>query len=459
MIRIVIFLQFICYTINTNKIPEVLTLQNHKRKIFILLLSLTFLLLSTSDIIADSKLPDIGAQSALLIELKTGKTLYEKNSNQKIFPASTTKIMTALLTIEKLDMHKEIIIPTNMGQAEGSAMYLLPGERFTVLQLLQGMMIKSANDAAVILAQEISGDVHSFAELMNEKARQLGCENTNFVNPNGLHDENHYSTAHDMSLIAQEAMKSDLFREIVSTVRLTFDETLQTPEKRYFLNTNRFLWDESKIILDNKYIPIKYEVVNGIKTGYTPEAKNCLVSSGKKDNIELISLVYKANGFEMYRDSRLILDYGFDNFSSKTIIERNKILGRVEVQHTISGFLEYYSKDEYNIVFKKQGSNEATTKIILDDFKLPIKKDTKIGELNITYADESEVIPLYASNDLESIFTIKFLKHWIIDHKIMVSAIVLCVVALISVLIVLFQLSSNRKKRRKKQLKKYNNLY
>lgn len=410
-------------------------------------------------IYADSTVPEIGAESALLIEAKTGKILYEKNPNQKIFPASTTKIMTAILAIRHLNLDKKVIVPTNIGQADGSAMYLLPGEKFTVKELLQGMMIKSANDAAILLAREVSGDVSNFSKLMNEEAKKLGCKNTNFINPNGLHDENHYTTATDMALISVEAMKSDIFRELVSTVRVTFDETEQTPEKRYFLNTNRFLWDDSKLIINDEYIPIKYDVINGIKTGYTPEAKNCLISSGKKNDIELIALVYHANGFEMYRDSRLILDYGFENYMSKTIIEKDKILGKSDVKHTVPGFLEYYSKEDYTAVYKRDSSPQIETKVVLDDVDLPIQKDSKIGELQVIFSNETVNLPLYASNDLESIFTIKYFKQWIVENKIIVSAVALCIVTLIILLIIIFRLSSNRRRRRKKYLKKYNNLY
>lgn len=432
----------------------------HKtKKIPFIILLFTLFFQPLHNIYASPNLPEIGAESALLIEAKTGKVLYEKNPNQKIFPASTTKIMTAILAIRNLDLDKKVIVPTNIGTADGSAMYLLPGEQFTVRELLQGMMIKSANDAAVLLAREVSGDISTFSKLMNEEAKKLGCNNTHFVNPSGLHDENHYTTAHDMALISIEAMKSPIFRELVSTVRVTFDETEQTPEKRYFLNTNRFLWDESKLIIDNQYIPIKYDVVNGIKTGYTPEAKNCLISSGQKNNIELISIVYQANGFEMYRDSRLILDYGFENYVSKTIIEKDKILGNTTVKHTVPGFLEYYAKEEYTCVYPRDTELDIDTEIILDEMNLPITKDSKIGELKVTFGNESSSISLYASNDLESIFTIKYLKEWIVDNRIIVSAIALCVITLIAILIIIFRLSSNRRRRRKKHIKKYNNLY
>ncbi|MDO4719670.1 MAG: D-alanyl-D-alanine carboxypeptidase family protein [Peptostreptococcaceae bacterium] len=430
-----------------------------KRNILFLLLMLIMRLLIPHCASAHASFPEIGAESALLIEAKSGKVLYEKNPDAKVFPASTTKVMTAILAIERLDLNKEIIVPTNIGQADGSAMYLLPGERFTVKELLQGLMIKSANDAAVLLAREISGDVNKFSELMNEEAKKLGCKNTNFVNPNGLHDENHYTTARDMALISQEAMKSEVFRELVSTVRVTFDETEQTPEKRYFLNTNRFLWDESKLIINDEYIPIKYDVINGVKTGYTPEAKNCLVSSGVKNGIELISLVYLANGFEMYRDSRLILDYGFEHYVSKTVIEKNKVLGKLEMKHTVPGFLEYYAQDEHTVVYNKTEKPQAQTEVLMDEFKLPVLKDSKIGELKLSFAGETIQVPLYASNDLESIFTVKYFRQWVIENKIIVSGIALCVILLIITLFVIFRLSSDKRRRRKKHIKRYNNLY
>lgn len=345
--------------------------------------------------------PDISAESAILIEIDSGEILYEKNANAPMYPASTTKIMTALLALEHLNLEDKITVPEDMGPADGSAMYLLPGEVFTVRELLDGLLVKSANDAAVLLARTISGDIQSFATLMNQRAKDIGCTNTSFANPNGLHDPSHTISAHDMALIAREAMKNATFRELVSQVNVTLDETPQTPEKRYFRNTNRFLWSTSKIIYNNEYIPIKYEVVDGIKTGYTGEAGNCLVSSGKKNNIRVISVVFKASGYDVYRDSRLLLDYGFDNFEKKTLIKKDTVLGSQPINYSSQGSLEYGTKEDFVVPYLKSSLPVYNTKIMLNDLKLPISKGDIVGKLVISNdksTNELTLLPLTMSS-------------------------------------------------------------
>lgn len=355
--------------------------------------------------------PDISAEAAILIEIDSGEILYEKNANAPMYPASTTKIMTALLALEHLNLEDKITVPEDMGPADGSAMYLLPGEVFTVRELLDGLLVKSANDAAVLLARTISGDIQSFATLMNQRAKDIGCTNTSFVNPNGLHDPSHTISAHDMALIAREAMKNATFRELVSQVNVTLDETPKTPEKRYFRNTNRFLWSTSKIIYNNEYIPIKYEVVDGIKTGYTGEAGNCLVSSGKKNNIRVISVVFKASGYDVYRDSRLLLDYGFDNFEKKTLIKKDTVLGSQPINYSSQGSLEYGTNEDFVIPYLKASLPVYNTKIMLNDLKLPISKGDIVGKLVISNDKSTNELTLFALNNVESIFNLNFIKQ------------------------------------------------
>lgn len=355
--------------------------------------------------------PDISAEAAILIEIDSGEILYEKNANAPMYPASTTKIMTALLALEHLNLEDKITVPEDMGLADGSAMYLLPGEVFTVRELLDGLLVKSANDAAVLLARTISGDIQSFATLMNQRAKDIGCTNTSFANPNGLHDPSHTISAHDMALIAREAMKNATFRELVSQVNVTLDETPQTPEKRYFRNTNRFLWSTSKIIYNNEYIPIKYEVVDGIKTGYTEEAGNCLVSSGEKNDIRVISVVFKASGYDVYRDSRLLLDYGFDNFEKKTLIKKDTVLGSQPINYSSQGSLEYGTKEDFVVPYLKSSLPVYNTKIMLNDLKLPISKGDIVGKLVISNDKSTNELTLFALNNVESIFNLNFIKQ------------------------------------------------
>lgn len=399
--------------------------------------------------------PEISAESAILIEIDSGKVLYEKNSDAKMYPASTTKIMTALLALENLDLEDTLSVPDDMGPAEGSAMFLLPGEVLTVKNLLDGLLVKSANDAAVLLAQGVSGDVQSFAALMNQRAKEIGCTNTNFVNPNGLHDPNHTISTRDMALIAREAMKNEVFRELVSQVNVTIDETSQTPEKRYFRNTNRFLWSTSKIIYNNEYIPIKYDVVDGIKTGYTEEAGNCLVSSGEKNNIRVISVVFKASGYDVYRDSRLLLDYAFDNFEKKTLVEKDTLLGSESVGFFPQEDLEYGTNESFSVPYIKSELPVYNTKVMLSELKLPITKGDVIGKLVISNDEISTELTLIALNSVESKFNLNFIKN-------KSSGIVKFLIGFLLALIILFisvrYYVYNRRKKRFRR-KSYRKLY
>ncbi len=236
--------------------------------------------------------PTIYSEAAVLIEKNSGTILYEKNSSEKLYPASTTKILTAILAIERCNLNEVAI-------ASKDAIYVVPsgyavaniqiGESFTIEELLNVMLVHSANEAANIIAEHISGSMEEFAKLMNEKAKEIGCKDSNFVNSNGIYNERHYSTAYDMALIAKYCMKNEKFRQIISLEKCELPTTGIYSEKRVFKNNNSLI-DE-----DDKYY---YKYCVGGKTGYTKEAKNCLVAMSKKDNMELISVVLKGESTE-----------------------------------------------------------------------------------------------------------------------------------------------------------------
>ncbi len=407
----------------------------------------------------DIKPSDIVCKSAVVIESETGKILFDKNAKQKAYPASTTKIVTALLAIENLDLEKSITVPEDFQLVDGSSMYLLPGETFTVRELIQAVLIHSANDVCVLLAMEISGSVDSFVQLMNQRAIELGATNTHFVNPHGLHDDNHYTTAYDMAIMAREAMKNDEFRKIVGQSSLILPETPKTPEKRIYNNTNRFLWSKSEIIYKNQYIPIKYDIIDGIKTGYTLEGGNCLVASGIKNDMRLISVVYNSNGFEMYRDSRIILDYGFDNFSVQNIITAGEVLGSENIKNSIQEKVEYSIMQDVSNLMKKGTSPEFEKTVKLNELKLPIKKGDKIGSLGISIDGETDYYDLIALNDVESIFTLKYLKSLFANqgsfiHKVIVIIAILLFLVILAFTIRFINIRRNRRRRYRKY-KKY----
>ena len=425
----------------------------------IIIITLLFFQLNSNLAFSIASEPIISSESAVLIEIESGEILYEKNSDRPMFPASTTKIMTALLTLENLNLSDKITVPEDMGPADGSAMYLLPGETFSVRELLDGLLVKSANDAAVLLARTISGDTDKFAILMNQRAKEIGCKNTHFANPNGLHNPNHTISAYDMALIAREAMKNEILKSIVSQVNVTLNETAQTPEKRYFRNTNRFLWSESKIILNNEYIPIKYDVVDGIKSGYTGEAGNCLVSSGEKNGIRVISVIFKSQGYEVYRDSRILLDYGFDNFEKKALISKNTVLGTHPIKYSAQGSLEYGTKDDYIIPYIKSKLPVYNTKIVINDIDLPIVKDDLVGKIIISNDKVTKELNLYAMNHVESVFSLSNIKNILINSINSDFKYVLYGIVSISLAFVGFRFYIYSKKRKRLKRKSYNKLY
>ena len=253
----------------------------------------------------------------LLMEKNTGDILYEKNSNEKMYPASTTKILTAILVLENCNLNDIVTVDSIAIKSVPSGYKtsnIMVNEKLTIENLLYTMLIPSANDAANALAIHISGSISGFADLMNEKAKELGCSNSHFTNPSGIHDENHYSTANDLSLIARYAMNIDKFGEIVKETEYTLPSTdSYSNSDRAFVTTNRLLNPSDK----NYY----YEYTTGIKTGYTSPAGDCLVASAKKGDIEFIIVVLGSSNLEnglseKYLDCKTLFDFAFDNYTT-----------------------------------------------------------------------------------------------------------------------------------------------
>ena len=238
--------------------------------------------------------PSVSAESAALID-ESGQILYEKNANVKGYPASTTKIMTALVVLEKLDelglgMDSEVIIPEEAVGIEGSSIYLKKGERIRIEELLYGLMLQSGNDSATALAMCVGGSLSSFVSMMNEKAEALSCSGTHFTNPSGLYEENHYTTAADLARIAGEAMKRDDFRKIVSA-----KDWQNKDGSRSFHNKNKTVF--------------QYDGATGVKIGFTKASGRTLVASAKRDDKEMIAVVLRDGNW--FNDAYALMDYGF----------------------------------------------------------------------------------------------------------------------------------------------------
>lgn len=411
---------------------------------------------------AETQPPNISAQYAVLMDYTSGKVLYEKNSNANLYPASTTKMWTAYLTLKYVNNLDEVVTVGNIGNIGGTSMYLVPGEQVTVRQLLEGLLLVSGNDSAVVLAEHISGSVPEFANLMNEEAKKIGAKNTHFNNPNGLPDPEHYTTAYDMALMAREAMNNDDFRGIVSKKTIKMPATNLSPE-RTFVNTNKFLTGTTTIPYQGQNTDIKYDIVDGIKTGYTDDAGKCLLSSAKKDDMRLICTVFKTDGEpNLYTDSRTLLDYGFDNFKSEKAIDKNDFVDSKFIWYAKGRKLGYAPKYSYYTVINK-GENTPTfeTKTKLNDINLPIKKGDTIGTLAV-YQDKGKNpvanIPLIAQNDVTNVFSI-LLNNPIIKslNLVIIGAISMIVVFVILVLVI----KKIRKNKRNKSMysKRKSNIY
>ncbi len=248
--------------------------------------------------------PNVQAEAAILIDASTGKVLYEKNPDEQLYPASITKMMTALLVIERCNLDDKVtfskIATTNL-EAGAVTLNLTEGDVISVRDCLYGLLLKSANEVANGLAEHVGGTVAGFSAMMNTRAKELGCTNTNFVNPNGLNDTKHLTTARDMALIAKACFANETFRQINNTLTYTFPATIKNKNTTAISIGHKMLYPS-----DARY----YEGVFGGKTGYTSKAWNTLVTGATKDGITLIAVVLKAKQTQ-YTDTRALLDYGF----------------------------------------------------------------------------------------------------------------------------------------------------
>ncbi|QUH26749.1 D-alanyl-D-alanine carboxypeptidase family protein [Serpentinicella alkaliphila] len=335
---------------------------------------------------------DISSPNAVLMDYTTGKVIFDHNAHVPAYPASTTKVLTALLALENLDLNEVLTVDYDI-YVIGSSMYLMKGESFTVEELIQALMIRSANDAAELLAIRISGSVEEFTNLMNKRAKELGALNSNFTNPHGLPDDNHITTAYDLAMITKQALKFDKFREIMSTVNLQFEPTEQTPETRYFRNSNRFLWAtgrSNQILYNGRYVDIKYDIIDGVKTGYTPQARNCLISSSLKDGHRLIAVVLGSGGGEVYSDSRKLIDYGYDNFKLVNLIKGNNGYTDISITNSKANTTTLYTASDLHAILPKDFNESLLTTRIetKKDIKAPINEGSVLGNLDFIYNSE-----------------------------------------------------------------------
>ena len=338
--------------------------------------------------------PDLAAYTACLMDAETGNIIYDKNSTLQQFPASMTKVMTALLVLENAQLSDTVVITANAANVGGSGIDVKEGELFTVEQLLYAMMLPSANDAATALGEHVGGSIEKFAIMMNERAASIGANNTRFVNACGLHNDNHYTTAQDMALIMQEAIKNETFRIIVGTVSYRIPATNMTQFTRELTNTNRMLYDTSSVMVNGVERQYIYDGMLGGKTGYTYEAERCLVTYAQREGITLIGVEMHSTYEYQFPDMISLLDYGFSNFVKTLLVKSGEVLGQTKVTKGDRGEVPVtVTEDIYGLTEKsdnpKAKDNYSYT-ITMNSVNAPVAAGENAGTLTL-YKDTSEL--------------------------------------------------------------------
>ncbi|OPJ57279.1 D-alanyl-D-alanine carboxypeptidase family protein [Alkalithermobacter paradoxus] len=335
---------------------------------FILVFLSTFVTLATEEI-------KVTATSAILIDGKSGEIIYEKNSHEKLPPASVTKIMTLLLIMEAIDQGRinlddKVTISERAATMGGSQLYLEPGEIKDVETLIKGIAVASGNDASVAMAEYIYGSEEAFVNKMNEKAKELNMNDTNFVNTNGLPAENHYTSAHDIAVMSRELLK---YEDVAKYLTIWMEEiTVGKQQKKFGLvNTNKLI----------RF----YKGANGIKTGFTAEAKYCLSASAVRDNLHLIAVVLGCpSSKERFNDASTLLNYGFANYESVKIYDKEEVVQKIRLDKAEDQNLELVCKEPLYLLNRKGNKSEFEKKINVNpNLTLPIAKNQKLGEVHI----------------------------------------------------------------------------
>lgn len=341
-----------------------------KKIIFILISLFSFIFIKNVNAVE----MDISAKSAILVDFNTGKVLYSKNENEPLAMASMTKVMSMLLIMEKIDdgslKYDDIVeISTESSSMGGSQIFLNPGDKYKVIDLLKGVAMASANDAVVALAEKTYGSKEHFIEAMNKKAESLGLKNTHFVNVHGLDEEGHYSSAYDMSVMARELLKHE---KILDFTRV-YEEYLTKPDgsQIWLVNTNKLV----------RF----YDGVDGLKTGFTQKAGYCLTATGKKNNLRLISVVMGEESIEKRSsDTVKLLNYGFNTFKVNLIKHKSEILGKINVQKGKKENVDVVLvNDLIELLNASDKPSNYKFKILVDKITAPVKKGDVIGKVKV----------------------------------------------------------------------------
>ena len=387
--------------------------------------------------------PDIGCKAVYIAEPTTGKVIYEKNAHEKMYPASTTKILTALVVLENCKLDEKATVSQNaikLVPSDYSNAKLKVGEEVTISDLLKALLIPSANEAANVLAEHVSGSIDDFAELCNKRAKELGCETLHFVNPNGLHDENHYCSAYDLYLIARECRKYEAFNEIVQLKSFTL------PATNAYSKADRTFKNRNEMLLPGQYY---YEYCTGIKTGHTNPAGECLVASSSQNDIDLISVVLggktvNSKGLnDRFYDTKRLFEFAYNSYAVKEIANKGDVATTIRIEKAVDedASLDVVVNSDISTIVPADIDKESIKSSISinRDLVAPIEQNQVLGQITY-YADGLEyTTDIVASHAVKKIPYEKY-------NIIVIVAVVLLLLILLS-----RAKSSKRKTKRKKR--------
>ena len=360
------------------------------KRLFSLVLAGTLLCCGLPAVRAEGTVPKVSAASAVLTDAGTGRVLYEKDSHTHRLIASTTKLMTALVALESgHDLDETVTIAPEWTGAEGSSIYLRPGEELSLETLLYGLLLRSGNDAALAVAGHCGGTVEAFVSRMNRKAKELGMTDSSFANPNGLNAEGHYSTAYDMALLGRACLEDEALAKIMSTKSVTFGT-------RTFTNHNKLLW--------------RYEGCIGMKTGYTEKAGRTLVSAARRDGVTLICVTLNAPSD--WADHAALFDYGFANYTAAQLARAGEAVGRLPVSGGLSPVCPVETAEDFSAALSDGEDVKVDYEMTETALAAPVYAGTPVGEA-VYYVNSEELgrVPLTAGRNVSAILAPKGVFH------------------------------------------------
>ena len=380
------------------------------KKWMIVLFILLFFICPTSFVFATTEKPELISQAAFLMDNKTNKILYQKNENEKMYPASTTKIVTAILALENCSLEDVITVSYDaaMSIPDGySSASLQVGEQLTIEQLLELLLVHSANDAANVLAEHVGGSIESFVSMMNTKVDELGLSNTHFTNAFGMHNDNHYTTAQDLALIMQYCIKNENFRKFAGKASCAIPATNKYGVRRY-TSTNELILPNSS----NYYAPLTCG-----KTGFTSQAGDCLVSCSYQDDLELICVVLggkTVNGVSTrFSETKTLYRYGYDNYAVKTLLNPNDVVTNIEVKNGTKDTknLDLLANSTVTALMESSSSTDSleVTVVLKDTIKAPIEQGDVLGSAFYTVDGIQYKTDLTASHSVEKSKLLQYL--------------------------------------------------